>query len=188
MSTEALERVTSQYAQIEAGARAMVEARNKARKYNADFIPVLIERLEQYRRECEETNKPLTSAGFIMASGLPSKTYYEMANGDYDHVIEEYRLIHNIPQDVEQVTDDDGVVIPLAPFSQIIENLARLPLQQQLESNCYNTQRGVNPAGSIFGLKARFNWREDNGTQYIDKAVIIADGEQARKSLKMLME
>lgn len=188
MGKEALERVTSQYAQIEAGARAMVEARNKARKYNADFIPVLIERLEQYRRECEQTNTPLTSAGFILASGIPQSTFNEMVRGDYDNVIEEYRIVNNIPNDVDEVIDDDGQIIPLESFSAILEKYARLPLQMQLESNCYNTQRGVNPAGSIFGLKARFNWKEDNGTQYIDKAVIIADGEQARKSLKMLME
>ena len=173
---------------VEAGARAMVEERHKARKWNVDFIPVLIERLEDYRRECEDKNEPLTSAGFVLASGVPQRTYYEMLNGDYDHVVEEYRLIHGIPQDTETIIDGDGVITPLVPFSQVLEKYARLPLQQQLERNCYSTARGVNPAGSIFGLKARFDWKEDNTAQHVTNNLVIADSTQAQKSLEMLFK
>jgi len=185
-NTEALERVTSQYAMIEEGARALVEQRNNARKYNADFIPLLIERLKAYSEECEHENKPMTMAGFILASGVPQSTFYEMSNGDYDHVIEEYKIIHGIEPTATEYIDEDGVIIPLVPFSEVIQKNARLPLQNQLESNCYTQQRGVNPAGSIFGLKSVFGFTEDSQPARVTNNLVIADGEQARRALEML--
>ena len=182
--TTEIEKATSQYMQFTESARKLAESRNKARKYNVDFVPVLIERLTAYVEECKRTHEPMTSAGFILASGVPQKTFSEMVNGDYDNVVEEYRILHNIPDNVNEIITDEGEVIPLAPFSLVLEKFARLPLQAQLEGNCY-TNRG-NPAGSIFGLKARFNWTEDNTPQHVVQNLVIADGEQARKALEML--
>lgn len=184
--TTALERVTSQYAQIEASARAMVEGRYKARKYGVDFVPVLEDRLNQYREDCERRGEALTSGGFILASGVPQRTFDEMARGDYDHVIEEYRIIHGIPLEADTYTDEDGVVQMLVPFSLVIEKCARLPLMSQLEKNCYSN-RG-NPAGSIFGLKARYQWSDETQPQHLVQNLVIADGDQARKALDMLMK
>ena len=174
----------SSYGELSETARAMAEGRNRARKYNVDFIPVLQERLKAYREECERNREPLTSGGFILASGVPSSTFYEMAEGKYDPVVEEWRLLHNVPPDVDEFIDEDGTVIPLAPFSDVIEKEARLPLQISLERNCY--QNRGNPAGSIFGLKARFNWTEDPTPARVQNNLIIADSEQARRALEML--
>ena len=59
-------------------------------------------------------------------------------------------------------------------------------IQEQLESNCY-TNKG-NPAGSIFGLKARFDWRDDPDVpNHLTQNLVIADAGQAKKALAMLM-
>ena len=107
-----------------------------------------------------------------------------MRRGELDHIVEEYKLIHDIGPAETEYIDPDGAIIPLVQWSQITQKLEAL-IQDQLERNCY-TNKG-NPAGSIFGLKARFDWQDQPqqaGT--INNNLVIADAEQARKALEML--
>lgn len=86
----------------------------------------------------------------------------------------------NAREDAEDVVE--GVVL-LIPYSEFAEKCTLL-LQDQLERNCY-TNKG-NPAGSIFSLKAQFQWREDDAPQHLVQQLVIADSEQARKAIGML--
>ena len=163
----------------------MVEARRARSPVQVEYTAELLQRIEAYERETMQEDKPLTMAGYILASGLKKDVFYRVLNGDYDYVVEEYRALHNIPADVTAV-ESEGVVLPLIPWSDILQN-CRLRIQQQLEENCYTVQRGVNPAGSIFGLKAQHGWREEDSAPHtVSNTLVIADAEQALKALKAL--
>ena len=68
---------------------------------------------------------------------------------------------------------------------------AELAVQEQLEENCY-TNKG-NPAGSIFGLKARYDWQDQpaeqksttNNTLVLNN---VATLEEAREAMKRLTD
>ena len=83
---------------------------------------------------------------------------------------------------VTAVTSSDTGIL-LISYSEFYEKTWLL-IQNQLEENCY-TNKG-NPAGSIFGLKAQFDWREDESPQHLVQNLVIADSEQAEKAMKML--
>ena len=178
---------TSEYSAFTKQCKAMVEARRARSPVQVELTTALIESFEQYEMETLEAGKPLTLAGYMLAGGFnSSETFYKIMNGEYDYVVDEYRILHDLPQEATQHVDEDGVIIPLIPWSNILQN-ARLKIQQQLEENCYSNQRGVNPAGSIFGLKAQHGWKEDATAPHtVNNTLVIADGEQARKALKSL--
>jgi hypothetical protein len=169
--------------------KAMVEGRRAISPVQVEKTTDLIEKLARYEEDTLRQGKPLTMAGYILASELKHDTFYRVLNGDYDYVVEEYRLLHDVPADVIEYTDDEGTVQLLIAWSDILQN-CRLKIQQQLEENCYNssTHRGLNPAGSIFGLKAQHGWKEDNAATHntTNNNLIIADATQALKALKSL--
>jgi hypothetical protein len=115
--------------------------------------------------------------------GINSDIYYQLEK--YDHIVEEYRILHDLPADATEHKTDHGT-FPLVTWSSIKKNICDVLIQEQLEENCY-TNRG-NPAGSIFGLKARYQWTEDSTPQHLVQNLVIADGEQARKALEMLQK
>ena len=117
-------------------------------------------------------------------------TYYRYKDGDADHLLYEYMDLHGIDYDHEgdQITTDAGDVVLLVRMSEIIKN-AELAIQEQLEENCY-TNKG-NPAGSIFGLKARYDWQDtppDQRTTNNNTLVLnnVATLDEAREAMKRL--
>ena len=175
---------TRQAAQITARAKEIAAARRAASPVCMEQLPGICDKWESYIKECESSRRPLTWGGFALAAGISTKTIERMRAGDLDHIVEEYRLIHDIEPDQTEYIDSDGQVIPLVQWSLVCQKLEAL-IQDQLERNCY-TNKG-NPAGSIFGLKARFDWQDQPqqaGT--INNNLVIADAEQARKALEML--
>ena len=171
-----------EYGEITQACKEVMQQRRARSPVQVERTPEVLEAIEDYVEDRRRSGRPLTHAGFMLAMGLTSDVYYKLR--DYDHVIEEYKIIHGLPEDATTYTDQDGNERPLVLWSTIKEKCDAL-IQEQLEENCY-TNRG-NPAGSIFGLKARFQWSEDGTPQHVVNNLVIADGEQAQKALKMLM-
>ena len=183
-NTTAITELTRQYSQITELAKQYAAARRARSPVSMEQLPDICDKWEHYIKECEHSRQPLTWGGFALAAGISTRTLDRMRAGDLDAILEEYILIHDIEPNATEYIDDDGQVIPLVPWSQICQKLEAL-IQDQLERNCY-TNKG-NPAGSIFGLKARFDWQDQPqqaGT--INNNLVIADAEQARKALEML--
>ena len=183
MSEQDIIETTNNFVQITEAGKKMALARRARSPVQVERTPEILEAIEEYVEERRRTGKPLTHAGFMLAMGLNSKTYYNLH--DYDHVIEEYKITHGLPEDATTYTDQDGNEQLLVSWSTIKEKCDAL-IQEQLEENCY-TNRG-NPAGSIFGLKARFQWSEDSTPQHVVNNLVIASEEGARKSLEMLFK
>ena len=158
-------------------------------KYKQADVYRIAEQCAEYIEECQSTKKPLTLAGFMLATNIPSSTWAEMKNGDKDNITSLYALQH--PNQVDDdgapfyLDEQTGEAKQLLTFSEIVKN-CYLMVQNQLEGNCY-TNKG-NPAGSIFGLKAQFGWQDDNAPQHLTQVVQICDAEQAQKALKMLYD
>jgi hypothetical protein len=166
-------------------------ARQQAKviRYGQEYAATLLDNLNQYIIDRQNQRKPLTIAGLIRASGVSQDTYKRYRDGDADHMLYAYMTEHDIDYQEEgnEVTTPDGEKVLLCRLSTIIKT-AELAVQEQLEENCY-TNRG-NPAGSIFGLKARYEWRDDpDKVQQTNTLNIqVASLDEAREALKRLNE
>ena len=170
--------IAKEASKISAAAFAMAKNNHK---YKQEDVQRIATACDAYIQEQWEKGKPLTVAGFILASGLPTSTWYDAKNGDLDSITVLYQMEHD---NTETYTDETtGEVLPLVRLSEICKN-AYLLIQAQLETNCY-TNKG-NPAGSIFGLKAQFGWQDDAPPQRLTQVLQICDAEQAKKALEML--
>lgn len=183
-NTTAIAELSRQYSQITEQAKQYAAARRALSPVRVECINDICDKWEHYIEECEHSRTPLTWGGFALAAGISADTLKRMRTGELDHIIEEYIILHDLEPGTTETVSDDGEVIPLVPWSKLTEKISNL-IQDQLERNCY-TNKG-NPAGSIFGLKARFDWQDQPqqaGT--INNNLVIADAEQARKALEML--
>lgn len=178
--------VTKEYSELTQACKRMAAARRANSPVQVERTAEVLQNITDYIEEQQRRGKPLTHAGFMRCFGVGAETYYSLDK--YDYVLEEYKALHDLPVDATTYTDDDGNVFPLVAWSNIKKNVCDVAIQEQLEENCY-TNRG-NPAGSIFGLKARYSWDDSNGAnaQHIVNNLVIADTEQAQKSLDMLFK
>lgn len=176
--------------------KRFADARRNRRKYTQESMSVLYERVSAYVDECERTREPLTVAGMLLAMGTNKDMWSKAKAGEYDYLLEEYIALNNISAEDVQLIDnipwhvaadaETGEIreVMLIPYSDFCENLS-LRIEAQLERNCY-TNKG-NPAGSIFGLKAHYGYRDDPETpQHLVQNLVIADPEQVKKAAKML--
>lgn len=179
--------------------KAIIEERKKitesarklaiAKRNNSPYAPEkqneFVEKLANYVEEQQSHNKPLTISGFILASGIPQKTWYRMKDGEYDTGIEEYKLTHDIPLDAEEYVNEDGEIIPLVPWSEIIDRCYLLA-QQERETACISGKAG-NVIGNIFLLKSQHGLSDQpEQIQNQTNIQIVASAETAIKSLEML--
>lgn len=173
-----------EYSELSQACKRMAEARRANSPVQMERTGEILQNITDYIEEQHKRGKPLTHAGFMRCMGLDSYTYYSLDK--YDYVLEEFKVLHDLPADANEYTGENGT-FPLVAWSSIKKNVCDVAIQEQLEENCY-TNKG-NPAGSIFGLKARYSWQEDNAnTRVTNNTLVIADGEQARKSLQMLLD
>ena len=163
--------------------------RKNNRKYTQEGMYGYIVKLADYVAEQRAVKRPLTIAGVLLALGTNKDFWSKAKNGEYDFLLEEVLDKYTVTEDnivefngVPCLETEDGR-IPLISYSDFYEKTWLL-IQNQLEENCY-TNKG-NPAGSIFGLKAQFDWREDESPQHLVQNLVIADSEQAEKAMKML--
>lgn len=170
---------------ITAEAKRLCAARRAASPVCLEQMPRILEAWSNYIEECEKTKRPLTWGGFALAADISTRTIDRMRQGDLDHMVDEYRITHDLPADATEYITEEGEVIQLVEWSQVCQKLEAL-IQDQLERNCY-TNKG-NPAGSIFGLKARFDWQDqaDARTTISSNTLVIADADQAKKAMQML--
>ena len=176
--------ITKEYSQFTDACKQYALARRSNSPVRVERTPEVMQNIEDYVADRRQSGKPLTHAGFIRCFGICPDTYYSLDR--YDHIIEEFKVLHDLPPDATEYIDQDGRIFPLVCWSDIKKNVCDVLIQEQLEENCY-TNRG-NPAGSIFGLKARFQWSEDSTPQHIVNNLVIASEEGARKSLEMLFK
>lgn len=175
---------TSEYTALTDTAKAMAKARRESSPLAMHKLPGLISNFTAYADDCMNKRKPMTWAGFAMAGDISGDTLKRMRNGELDHIVEEYRIIHDIPPDATSWFDEEhNVEIPLIPYSSIAQK-AGLLIQNQLEENCY--QLKGNQVGSIFGLKAKFGWQDDSGYTTTNNTLIVADRDKALQVLGML--
>lgn len=183
VNTETIEEINKEFTVITERAKQYAMARRESWGCGVDSIQPLIDRLQEYTEKTLADGKPLTVAGYILASGVPSSKFYDMKNGSYDHIIEEFKICNDLAPDTEQYITPDGEVIPLVPFSTVIEKCYLL-IQEQRETAC-SSLRG-NPAGNIFLLKAQQGFREEESPSTVNQTLVIADSEQARRALDLL--
>lgn len=177
---------------IERSKELAKQRRETGRNFRQTDLLNYLELCSEYTEECYSKHEPLTHAGFILKCGVNTSSWQRWGNGEHDHLLYDTLDSYNIPYSViddgeiyEHTTPDgETIEIPLITYSTLVEK-CRLAIQQQLERNCY-TNKG-NPAGSIFGLKARFGWQDSPQTVgTINQTLVIADKEQAVKALEML--
>jgi len=194
-NTTTIEALNRRHAEEITGYKQFAAARRAKRKYTQEKAAGVLEAFKAYISNCDANREPVTIAGAVMAAGFTRDAASRAKSGEMDYLLEEYLAVNNIS--IEEATIIDGMPyhlkadqdtgeirqILLVPYSVIWEKMDLL-IQDQLEKNCY-TNKG-NPAGSIFGLKAKFDWRDDPAPQHIENTLIIADKEQATKALKML--
>jgi len=170
---------------ITESARALAIANRNRSPYTPMTQGTFIERLSNYVEEQDKKGKPLTVAGFILASGMPQPTWYNMKDGMYDASIEEFKVTHDIPQDAEEYVTEDGEVLSLLPWSEVI-NRCYLLLQQERETNCVAGKAG-NVIGNIFLLKSQHGL-SDMPQQIASQTniQIVANSDTAMKALEML--
>lgn len=178
------------------GYKAYAEERRSRRKWSQEALGDIYKGIIEYADNCRKNKEPMTIAGTMLATGTNKDVWYKARQGDMDYLLEEFVELNNI-SDNDIFLDDYN--IPWCSFTD--ENTGEireviliywsevaktrdLMIQEQLERNCY-TNRG-NPAGSIFSLKAQFNWREDETPQHLVQQLVIADLDQAKKALEML--
>lgn len=170
---------------ITESARKLAIANRNRSPYTPMTQGMFVERLSNYVEEQGKKGKPLTVAGFILASGMPKMTWYEMKDGRYDPSIEEYKLTHDIPLDATEYTTEDGEILSLLPWSEIIDRCYML-LQEERETNCIAGKAG-NVIGNIFLLKSQHGLT-DMPQQVASQTniQIVANSDTAMKALEML--
>ena len=170
---------------ITESARALAIAKRNNSPYTPETQVTFIEKLSNYVEEQDRKGKPLTVAGFVLASGVPERSWYAMKEGTFDAGIEEYKLTHDIPLDAEEYITEDGEVLSLLPWSEIV-NRCYLLLQQERETNCVAGKAG-NVVGNIFLLKSQHGL-SDMPQQIASQTniQIVANSDTAMKALEML--
>lgn len=170
---------------ITESARKLAIANRNRSPYTPMTQGTFIERLSNYVETQSKMGKPLTVAGFILASGMPKMTWYEMKDGRYDPSIEEYKLTHDIPLDATEYTTEDGEILSLLPWSEIIDRCYML-LQEERETNCIAGKAG-NVIGNIFLLKSQHGLSDmPQQVQSQTNIQIVANSDTAMKALEML--
>lgn len=170
--------------------KEIAQQQAKVIKYGQEYAATLLDNLTEYIVEKENQRRPLTIAGLIRASGVSKDTYYRYREGDADHLLYAYMEEHGIDlaQEGEIIESPEGQKVLLCRLSEIIKR-AELAVQEQLEENCY-TNKG-NPAGSIFGLKARYDWQDtpadqrttNNNTLVLNNVASLSEAQEALKRL-----
>ena len=171
--------------EITEAAKKMAEACRKSSPYAVEKQDVFLERIENYINEQDEKGKPYTISGFMLAAGIPSRSWYSMKDGTYDTMVYEYKQLHDIPLDATEYVNEDGEVKPILLWSDIVERCSLLT-QQQREEACVIGKAG-NVVGNIFLLKAQHGLSD--APEQVNRQTnvqIVADAEIAMKALEML--
>ena len=174
---------TARHEIFEAAKKNVLVQREKS-PYAPNKQAVFVERLQNYIDEQERTGKPLTVAGFNLASKIPSATWDKMRRGEYDIGIEEYKMLKGIPEDAEEWVTEDGEVLSLRPWSEIVD-YCYLLAQQERETACVAGKAG-NVVGNIFLLKSQHGLSDQpEQVAHQTNIQVVADAETALKALEM---
>jgi len=168
---------------FEAAKKSALAQRERS-PYSPEKQGVFIERLQNYIDEQEKKGDPLTVSGFNLASKIPSATWDKMRRGEYDAGIEEYKMLKGIPMDATEWTTEDGEVLSLRPWSEIVD-YCYLLAQQQRETACIKGKAG-NVIGNIFLLKSQHGLSDQpEQVAHQTNIQVVADAETALKALEM---
>ena len=165
-------------------ARKLAKAKREASPYSPAKQGIFIERLNNYIEEKKASGEPMTVAGFILASGIPQASWYHLKDGDFDNMIEEFKITNDIPLDADEWVTEDGEILSLKPWSEIIEH-CYLMAQEQREIGCIKGKAG-NVVGNIFLLKSQHGLSDQPDMIKTQNNIqIVADAEMALKALEM---
>lgn len=165
-------------------ARKLALAGRERSPYSVAKQGMFIERLNEYVERQAERGKPLTISGFALAAEIPLRTWEKMRNGEYDTMIEEYKMLNDLPSDLREYTTEDGEVMSLIPWSEIVERCYLLT-QEQREEACVIGKAG-NVVGNIFLLKSQHGLSDAPEQVVSQKNIqIVADADTALKALEM---
>lgn len=176
--------VSKARAEITEAARKLAESCRARSPYSVEKQGLFIEKLENYVKEQMDSGEPLTISGFNLAAGIPQRTWEKMRHGEYDTMIYEYKMLNDIPEDVTQITNEDGEILSLLPWSEIVDKCYLLA-QEQRERGCIAGKAG-NVIGNMFLLKAQHGLSDQpEQIQTQNNIQIVADAETAMKALEM---
>lgn len=171
--------------------KEIAERVRQSRKYKQEDVIKVYNRLSEYIEYQRESEKPLTVAGMIKASGVSKSTWYEMLRGDYDYQLYQLTDTYSIDTDNTAELDTIPVVsvninnqeteIMLTCWSEMLQK-AMLAIEEQTEERLYEKGR----VGDIFALKAVHDWKEEASPQTVNQTLVIATEEQARKAIELL--
>ena len=170
--------------EITAAARELaIKCREKS-PYSVEKQGIFIDRLAKYIEEQRENGEPLTVSGFTLAAQIPQRTWEKMRHGEYDTMIYEYKMLHGIDEDAIEAVNDDGEVVSLLPWSEIVDKCYLLA-QEERERGCITGKAG-NVVGNIFLLKAQHGLNDQpDQIAHQTNVQIVADAETALKALEM---
>lgn len=166
--------------------KEQVELHRKDHKYGQQYSGILYENIKAYLQRLRDTDKPITMAGLIRASGIGRTRFNEIAAGgaDYDlyAFMDNYDCTDVFEYDGMPCCKVDGRLIILLPMSEIIEQVI-LMKEEETETRLYETGR----VGDIFALKAKHGWvEEEKAPHTLNQTLVIASETDARKALEML--
>ena len=165
-------------------AKASVLAQRERSPYAPSRQGEFIEKLQNYIDEQKKAGKPLTVSGFNLAVGMTSGSWCKMKQGEFDYGIAEYKAVKGIPEDAEEWVDEDGTVLSLRPWSEIVD-YCYLLAQQEREIGCIKGKAG-NVVGNIFLLKSQHGLNDQpDQIGHQTNVQIVADAETALKALEM---
>lgn len=184
-------RMNAVYSDEVARYKEMALKRKDNSKINQKFISDMYFREKAYVEKCEKTGTPITMSGITMASGLSSKSFKNLRDGEYDyslHMFADYYEVnldgepHEYIDGIPAVNTERGVVL-LAYGSELIERFCLLH-QNQTEIRMYENGKVTD----IFTLKAQHKWQEEEKQQVQNNTLVIASESEAKMALSNLMQ
>ena len=197
--TEKIRAIADKYSEEMESYKQYADARRNSRVYSQENLLEFYERMKGYFTHCRETETPMTVGGLCLAMGIDRTALYRMKTGFYDWRLFEYMNIEGVvSEDIQEEqdeffsgfnplqywTDSRGNKVLLMMYSEII-TLGLRVIEADAEAGLF----GSKPVGRIFYLKSVFGYSDvPEPEQNNEPALIVADAEQARRAMAMLMD
>lgn len=197
--TDKIRAIADKYSEDIESYKQYADARRNSRVYSQEHLLEFYERMKGYFRRCKETDTPMTVGGLCLAMGIDRTALYRMKTGVYDWRLYEYMEIEGVePGDIQEEqdeffngfdplqywTDSRGNKVLLMMYSEVV-TLGLRVIEADNEAGLF----GSKPVGRIFYLKSVFGYSDvPEPTKNSEPELVVADAEQARRAMAMLMD
>ena len=198
-NTDKIRAIADKYSEEIDSYKQYADARRNSRVYSQEHLLEFYERMKGYFRQCKDSGTPMTVGGLCLAMGIDRTALYRMKTGFYDWRLFEYMSVEGVaPEDIREDddeffngfnplqfwTDSRGNRVLMMMYSEVITLGLRV-----IEADNEAVLFGSKPVGRIFYLKSVFGYSDvPEPPQDREPAMIVADAEQARRALAMLMD